>query len=76
MGERLSRFSQPRWRGPVMGRTPGYGWLAVKAALAAESVIQEIKDFLDRPIIILRLVHSCLRQKGPVRMGRGIRQGA
>jgi len=39
-------------------------WLGVKATLPAESVIQEIKDFLDQPIINLRLVHSCLHQEG------------
>ena len=31
--------------------------------LPAESVIQEIKDFLYQPIINLRLVHSCLHQE-------------
>jgi len=34
-----------------------------KATLPAESVIQEIEDFLDQPIINLRLVHSCLHQE-------------
>jgi hypothetical protein len=36
--------------------------LGGQATLPAESVIQEIKDFLDQPIINLRLVQSCLHQ--------------
>jgi hypothetical protein len=43
-----------RPRGPRLG---------VKATLPAESVIQEIKDFLDQPVIKLRLVHTCLHQE-------------
>ena len=43
-----------RPRGPRLGD---------QGDLPAESVIQEIKDFLDQPIINLRLVHSCLHQE-------------
>jgi hypothetical protein len=54
---RLANTDHWRLRRPRGRRLGGQG------TLTAESIIQEIKDFLDQPIINLRFVHNCLHQE-------------